>query len=151
MTKFQNILTTSEYKRYLSMKSIRGRMGDLIDQRFSLDWKNSDDNTLALGILTIFQRRRGLSPSYCLISRNVRTIQTGFLKLTSSFEDERFWQVLFCAKLDTCSILSFYYDGLVKVLKPSPETGVQNHGGIRMTPRKSRPSRKDPFLRSCSR
>ena len=67
-------------------------MGDLIIKGLLLRLKNSDDNTLALGILDHFsgEKRLIILLTPLIETGNVRTIQIGSLRLTSSFEEERF-------------------------------------------------------------
>jgi polynucleotide 5'-hydroxyl-kinase GRC3/NOL9 len=93
MRKFQEYFNYSE-KHEIRIDEIRfeGEWSTLSIKGLLLGLKNSDDNTLALGILNHFSEEKRLITLLTPLKEtgNVRTIQTGSLRLTSSFEDERF-------------------------------------------------------------
>ena len=93
MRKFQEYFNRSEMQE-IPIDEIRfeGEWSALSIKGLLLGLKNSDDNTLALGILDHFSEEKRLITLLTPLREtgNVRTIQTGSLMLTSSFEDERF-------------------------------------------------------------
>ena len=93
MRKFQEYFNRSEIQE-ISIGEIRfeGEWSALSIKGLLLGLKNSDDNTLALGILDHFSEEKRLITLLTPLKEtgNVTVIQTGSLRLTSSFEDERF-------------------------------------------------------------
>lgn len=93
MRKFQEYFNRSEMQE-IPIDEIRfeGEWSALSIKGLLLGLKNSDDNTLALGILDHFSEEKRLITLLTPLREtgNVRTIQIGSLRLTPSFEDERF-------------------------------------------------------------